>query len=166
MPALRDLLRLPSRIALLLGLGALSAGGTEAVANTEPVDGGAPIPQHSSKTFGELLIWQAGGRIYVSEGGRLAEELRLGDSAEAQRLLELLNRIGATATAPHAMSDRIILVGDGGSGLHWDAQKVEPGKERAVSGPGGANKPVPTTQKPTAGTVDTRPPSTDQGNKK
>ena len=49
-------LRLPSRIALLLGLGALSAAGAKA--DTGEVDPGyapARVPQQSVKTFGDLL---------------------------------------------------------------------------------------------------------------
>jgi hypothetical protein len=80
-------MRLPSRIALLLGLGALSASAVQA--NTAEVNAGnAPlrVPQQSAKSFGDLLIWNDGGRIYLSESGKEAEELRLGDTAEARHL--------------------------------------------------------------------------------
>ncbi len=120
--SMRDWLRLPSRIALLLGLGALSAAGagTEA-AVAAPVR----VPPQSVKSLGDLLIWQDGGRIFISEAGKAAEELRLGDTAEADRLRQLLAREGATAAMPHALRDRVILVGAGGAGLHWETQRPD-----------------------------------------
>ena len=113
-------LRLPSRIALLLGLGALSAAGAKA--GTGELNSGhepARVPQQSVKTFGDLLVWSEGERIYVAEPGREAQELSLGDTREADRLRQLLGREGATAEAPLALHDRIILVGGGGEGFHW-----------------------------------------------
>jgi hypothetical protein len=119
-------LRLPSRIALLLGVGALSAAGAKAdppKMGNEP----APVPQQSAKSFGELRVWNDAGRIYIAESGEQAQELRLGDTAEARHLRELLERNGAVADAPHVLQDRVILVGGGGKGIsggHW--QRVQP----------------------------------------
>jgi hypothetical protein len=110
----------PSRIALLLGVGAISAAGANA--DTASIgQGGHParIPQQSAKTFGELRVWSDNGRIYMSESGGRASELRLGDTAEARQLRELLERAKATADAPHTIQHRIILVGGGGEGFHW-----------------------------------------------
>src|SRR5205809_4536866 len=88
-------MRLPSRVALLLGLGALSASAAQA--NTAEVNGDGPlrVPQTSAKSFGELRIWNDGGRIYISEAGKAAQELRLADTAEARHLKQLLERNGA-----------------------------------------------------------------------
>src|SRR5579863_1942585 len=108
----------PSRIALLLGVGAISAAG----ANADTASIGeqpARIPQQSAKTFGELRVWSDNGRIYMSESEGKASELRLGDTAEARQLRELLERAKATADAPHTFQHRIILVGGGGEGFHW-----------------------------------------------
>jgi hypothetical protein len=119
--SLRRWLRLPSRLALLLGLGALSAAGAQA--NTAEVRvGNEPtrVPQQSAKSFGELLIWSDGGRIYVSESGKEAQELRLGDTAEARHLKQLLERDGAAPDSPRALPHRMILVGGGGEGIHWE----------------------------------------------
>ena len=63
-------LALPSRIALLFGVGAISAAG--AASNAATVETGqqpARVPQQSVKTFGELRIWSDDGRVYLSEAG-------------------------------------------------------------------------------------------------
>jgi hypothetical protein len=116
-------LRLPSRIALLFGVGALSVAGAEA--GPHPADGGKVVPQQSAKQLGDLHIWQDEGRIFISEAGRPAEELRLGNSPEADLLRERLRLAGATRDAPQTLRDRIILVGSGGSGLHWEADRAQ-----------------------------------------
>jgi hypothetical protein len=118
-------LRLPSRIALLLGLGALSASAAQAntaETNAAEANVGRPlqVPQQSAKSFGELRIWNDGGRIYVSEADKEARELRLGDTAEARHLNQLLEHDGATADSPRLLPHRLILVGSGGAGLHWN----------------------------------------------
>jgi hypothetical protein len=123
--SMRDWLRLPSRIAMLLGLGALSVTGAKAgTIDAHPGRNAARIPQQSAKAFGELSIWQENGRIYVSEARKPAEELHLSGSAEAATLRQLLEKQGATAVAPHVQRDRVILVGAGGAGLHWESQQA------------------------------------------
>jgi hypothetical protein len=136
-------LRLPSRVALLLGLGALSAAGAKADA---PEMGNEParVPQQSAKCFGELRVWNDDGRIFVSEAGREAQELRLGDTPEARRLRQLLEQDGAAAESPRVLPQRIILVGGGGEGIHWaPADSTRTAGRPAASGtPGfGAVKP-------------------------
>jgi hypothetical protein len=113
-------LHLPSRIAVLLGFGALSAAAAQA--NATGVELGSRserVPQQSAKSFGELRIWTEAGRIYVSENGKAAQELRLGDTPQAHRLREVLERDGADANSPRVLPDRIILVGGGGAGFDW-----------------------------------------------
>ena len=141
--SMRNRLRLPSRIALLLGLSALSAAGAkadtaEAQAGHEP----ARVPQQSVRTFGDLLIWSEAGRIYVAESGKEARELPLGDTPESRRLHLLLERQGATAQTPRAVLDRIILVGGGGEGFHWGPAPRPDARDRtAEPAPRAADKP-------------------------
>jgi hypothetical protein len=146
--SMRDWLRLPSRIALLLGLGALSIAGAKADTSEEalPAREGARVPQQSAKAFGDLLIWSDAGRIYTAETGKPAEELRLGDTAEAELLRQLLGREGASAATPRVLHDRIILVGAGGSGLHWDSHP--PGYPDRTQNPATRD-----SNKPASGTV-------------
>lgn len=128
--SMRSWLHLPSRIALLFGLGALSAAGANA--DTGEVHSGygpARVPQHSVKTFGDLLVWSEGGRIYTVEAGREAQELELGDTPEAHRLQQLLERDGAIVATPRALRDRIILVGGGGDGFHWAPPRQPNGRD-------------------------------------
>lgn len=117
-----DWLRLPSRIAMLLGLGALSITGAKGA--TETYRNSLPIPEQGTQAVDNLLIWADNGRIYISETGKPAEELRLGITAEAETLRRLLVREGATAATPYVLPDRIILAGAGGSGLHWESQRA------------------------------------------
>jgi hypothetical protein len=122
-----------SRIALLLGLGALSATSAEAFP-TAPLDANGDavrVPQQSARALGDVRVWSEGGRIWVAEAGKPAEVLRLGDSAEAGALRRLLERDGATAAAPRILRDRVILVGSGGEGFHWDSS----GQADAVAPP-------------------------------
>ena len=112
---------LSSRIALLLGIGAISAAAS-AQAEATPVDQEgqlAPVPQQSVKRFGEMRLWSDGGRIYLSESGGKARELSLGNTPEAQHLRQLLEHNRAVADAPQLLQHRIILVGGGGNGFHW-----------------------------------------------
>ena len=136
-------LRLPSRIALLLGVGALSAAGAKA----DPPEIGnepAPVPQQSAKSFGALRVWNDAGRIYFAEAGEQAQELRLGDTAEARHLREMLEHNGAVADSPHVLQNRVILVGGGGKGIsggHW---------QRVQSSDTASGAPKPTRSNPAA----------------
>src|SRR6478672_10659923 len=113
-------LRFPSRIAVLLGMGALSTtGAPPAIAEPELGKGPMRVPQQSAKSFGEVLIWSEGGRIYFSESGNEAQELRIGDTPQARHLRELLEREGAVAESPRVLQHRLVLVGGGGSAVHW-----------------------------------------------
>jgi hypothetical protein len=125
-------LRLPSQIALLLGMGALSAAGPKAaVAEAHLGNGLMRVPQQSAKSFDEVRIWSDAGRIYVSEAGRDPQELPLGDTPEARHLRQLLERDGAIVNSPRALQHRMILVGGGGEAIHWGSAKPSRGRDRA-----------------------------------
>jgi len=142
---MRDWLRLPSRIALLLGLGALSIAGAKAATGEEslPAGAGTRVPQQSVKAFGDLLIWSENGRIYVAEAGKPAEELRLGGTTEAELLRQMLERDGASATSPRVLRDKVILVGSGGDGFHWDTQRSDNPNQTKASANRGSTDAAP-----------------------
>src|SRR6516225_9883530 len=96
-------LALPSRIALILGLGALSTARASADAQAnQTVSGGA-------------LIRSDGGKIYLSEGGR-ETELRLTATPQRDRLLRLLEEHGA-AGVKLDRDPRLIMSSGGGAGF-------------------------------------------------
>lgn len=132
--SLRGWLGLPSRIALLLGLGAITTAEAEAVPAAVPNGDAVRVPQQSAKAFGDLLIWSEQGRIFVSEAGQAAEELQVGNDTEADRLRRLLEHEGATAATPHTLRDRIILVGGGGSGAHWQSRRPDAPAQTPATG--------------------------------
>jgi hypothetical protein len=112
-------LRLPSRIALLLGLGALSAAGARADTGQEQLSAGAaPLAEGHQARLGEALIRTEGGRIYLSEGGGEFHELPLADTTHARMLKQLLENNGAEEAAGLRLTP-MLLAGDGGEGFHW-----------------------------------------------
>jgi hypothetical protein len=102
-------LRLPSRIALILGLGALSTAGASADAQANQTASGGP------------LIRSDGGKIYLSEGGR-ETELRLGATPQRDRLLRLLEEHGPAGVRLDR-DPRLIMSSGGGAGFYWWGQK-------------------------------------------
>jgi hypothetical protein len=98
-------LRLPGRIALILGMGALSTGGARA---DTPAQSGL-------RASGDVQIRSEGGRIYLSEDGR-ETELGLSATPERDRLLRLLEQHGP-AGVKLARDPRLIMSGGGGSGF-------------------------------------------------
>jgi hypothetical protein len=102
-------LRLPSRIALILGLGALSTTGAPAEA------------QANQTAFDDARIRSDGGRIYLSEGGR-ETELRLSATPQRDRLLRLLEEHGPVGVKLDR-DPRLIMSSGGGAGFYWWGQK-------------------------------------------
>src|SRR5207302_8663193 len=124
-------LRLPSRIALLLGLGALSAAGANPnAANAHTGKEPDGVPRRDAAAFADLRMWTEGGRIYLAEPGKPGEDLCLGDTLEARHLRQLLEQHGATEPSRHVPFGRILLVG-GGCGFDWPS----PEKGKPVSNP-------------------------------
>jgi len=110
--SLRRWLRLPGRVALILGLGALSTAGAR-----------ADTPEtHQRASPGDVLVRCEGGKIYLSEGGR-ETELRLGATPERDRLLRLLEEHGPDGIKLDP-DPRLIMSGGGGTGFSlWDIKK-------------------------------------------
>jgi hypothetical protein len=102
-------LHLPSRIALILGLGALSTAGAPADAQPNPT------------ASGDALIRSNGEKVYLSEGGR-ETELRLSATPQRDRLLRLLEEHGS-AGVKLDRDPRLIMSSGGGAGFYWWGQK-------------------------------------------
>ena len=105
--SVRKWLRVPRRVALLLGLGALSVSGARADLPEASQDSGA--------TAGDALIRSDGGKIYLSEGGR-ETELRLAATPQRDRLLRLLEEHGPAGIKLDP-DPRLIMSGGGGTGF-------------------------------------------------
>jgi hypothetical protein len=135
MPMSRSLtswLRLPSRLALILGLGALSTAGAQAEAPD----------QSNLGTFGDISIRSDGGKIYLSESGGDFQELQLRDTAEARHLKWLLEQNGTASDPAGLRLNPTILAGGGGTGFSlWEIKKSL------------TDKPAPTPQNPPQGTA-------------
>jgi hypothetical protein len=110
--SVRRWLRLPGRVALILGLGALSTAGARADA-----------PERTNLgSSGDILVRSEGGKIYFSENGR-ETELRLGTTPERNHLLRLLEGSGP-AGIKLDRDPRLIMSGGGGTGFSlWDIKK-------------------------------------------
>ena len=110
-------LRLPSRIALILGMGALSTAGARA--DAPEIGPGATV---SPAGRGDVLIRSEGGQIFLSEGGG-ETELRLAATPQRDHLLRLLEEHGA-AGIKLDRDPRLIMSGGGGTGFSlWDTRK-------------------------------------------
>jgi hypothetical protein len=145
--SLRRWLHLPSRVALLLGLGAISAAGAQADTGLGlPGAGIAPPAQGDQVNAGELVIRAEAGRIYLSEAGGEFQELQLGDMPEALLLRDLLDRNGAAAGASGIRLGPMILAGSGGDGFHWPAGGRS--ATRGQRGPAGNSTPAAGTPAP------------------
>jgi hypothetical protein len=138
MPIPRSLgrwLRLPSRVALVLGLGALSTAGAR-----------ADTPDQGDRmAFGDVLIRSEGGRIFLSEGGQ-ETELRLDPTPEREHLLQLLEEKGPAGVKLDP-DPRLIMSGGGGAGFSlWDVRRSL------------ADKPAPVLQDPSQAKAPVRSP--------
>ncbi len=123
-------LRLPSRVALILGLGALSSAGVRA----------DTLDQSNRTASGDVLVRSEGGRIFLTERGR-ETELRLGATAQRNHLLQLLERHGPAGIKLNS-DPSLIMAGGGGMGFSLrDLTKPFPGKPQ----PAAQNPPQVTT---------------------
>jgi len=133
--------RLPGRVALVLGLGALSAAGARA----------DTLGEHKQAGQGETLIRSDGGRIYLFENGR-ETELRFGATPQRDRLLRLLEQHEPGGLRLDA-DPRLIMSGGGGMGFSlWNLDKPAAGKPASAN----RNQPLP-VRPPNAPRRDTAP---------
>jgi hypothetical protein len=103
----RQWFRVPSRIALILGIGALSTTRAQ-----------ADVPEQTDlRAFDGVSVRSEGGRIFLSEGGR-ESELRLSATPQRDRLLRLLEEHGS-AGVKLDHDPRLIMSSGGGSGFYW-----------------------------------------------
>ena len=101
----RRWLHLPRRLALALGMGALSVA--SAAADTPE--------SHEGTSPSGMLIRSEGGKIFLAEAGR-ETELRLGATPERDHLLRLLQDYGPAGVTLDS-DPRLIMSGGGGSGF-------------------------------------------------
>jgi hypothetical protein len=159
----RKWIGLPSRIALLLGIGASSAVGARADAPPfDPAKTPSQVLRPGAASAAELRIWSVGGTIYLAEPGRGVRELALGDTAEARRLRALLQQHGATDFRASVRLDRTLLAGGGGDGFHWSppGRSANAGRPAATpaadsSGAQSQDRPTTTTRPASGATGDT-----------
>lgn|GEM_PF-1282828 len=119
---LRKCARLPSRMALLLGLGAVSVGGAAANVPEAQPEGGT-----AASAIGAVTVRAEGGRIYLREAGR-ESELRLGPTPQREHLLRLLEPHGRAGVRLEG-DPRLIMSGGGGAGFTLrDLTKSLPGR--------------------------------------
>jgi hypothetical protein len=137
--SLRRWLRLPGRVALILGLGTLSTAGARA----------DTLDQAHRTSFDDILIRSEGGKIYLTEGGR-ESELQLTATPQRDHLLRLLEEHGPGGVKLDR-DPRLIMSSGGGSGFYWWGVKKPTTDKAAPAGsapPPGTPSPSPPDQRP------------------
>jgi hypothetical protein len=145
--SLHGWLRLPSRIALLLGLGALSAAGARADAPDAKPDGSV------GPLYGDVLIRSEGGKIFLSERGRDFEELQVKDTAEVRNLKKLLDDHEGAVVRVNPM-----MVADSGAGFMWPTPEKTSAPDKATPRQPAAPADTETTKKGKSEGTDRPPP--------
>jgi hypothetical protein len=128
----RNWINLPSRVAMLLGIGVLATGGARAETTVGDAAVAAPHPpQAIADDRAGLSVWASDGRIYLADPR--VRELQLSDTPEARRLHDLLRQRGATDMRSSVRLDRLLLAGGGGDGFHWAPPRAGSPGRRAVT---------------------------------
>jgi hypothetical protein len=124
---------LPAWGALMLGFGALLAGGARAdTSQLQPEARPEPSRRLASR-LDEVTIRIEGEKIYISERGSAFEELRLGDTSDAAHLRKLLRDAGAVGQSVSVPIGSMIVASGGGSGT---GQKPKQKASKETSDPG------------------------------
>ena len=126
--ALQQCLHLPSRIALLLGVGAFPAAGAHS---------NAVVAQGHASANEDVQIRVLGGELFFAEKGGEFRRIELGDSAESRALMRSLGSKGASSAGGKARA--IMLAGSGGAGFHW-APVHKNGRNRDSTAPAPAQR--------------------------
>lgn len=136
--------RLPRWGALLLGFGALFAGGARAASpDVQPVGTPPGSPSAPGVAADKVTIRSEGGKVYISQAGRPFEELTLGDTPEAEHFKRLLEEAGFAA-GQISVPVGSTIVASGGGGL--DGRKPHKpdtkgsGPEKPTTNDGGGTK--------------------------
>lgn len=136
---------LPSRLALLMGFGALSAASAEVSATGAAVDTMPDRASHGAATQlggtaaqGGLVVRIRNGTVEIAESGGRFREMRLGDTVEARRLKQLLEDDPAARSETGLRLGPTIFAGSGGESFHWVPVLRNP---RESGGPGGSDNP-------------------------
>ena len=123
--------RMPAWGALMLGFGLLVGGNARANQPKPP----ELTPDLSGQTLAgsdEVALRLDGEKISLSQGGGAFEELRLGNTPEAEHLRKLLRDAGAVGQSVSVPIGATIVAGGGGSASGWASkskQKTPPGSE-------------------------------------
>lgn len=144
--------RLPSRLALLLGFGALSAAGAEAALPGAAVDnasgailGGTAARADEPGALQGSVLRMRNGTIEIAEGGGHFRELRLGDTTEARHLRRLLENNPTARSDDGVRLGPTILAGSGGEGFHWvpvPRNAQDPARPAGAADPSRAPRPA------------------------
>jgi hypothetical protein len=145
-------LLLPSRVALILGIGALSTTGAR-----------ADVPEPGNATpFGGVLVRSQAGRIYLSEGGR-ETELRPSATPQHSHLLRLLEEHGSAGVKLNC-DPYLLMSSGGGSSFFWRNTKA-PVAEKPTASPQDPPQvtPPPSLPDPRLAPPDQRPAAEEKG---
>jgi hypothetical protein len=128
--------QLPAWGALILGFGALLAGGARAdKLQLDPPEATPEPSRRSASRLDEVAIRIEGENIYISQRGSAFEELRLGDTTDAAHLRKLLRDAGAAGQSVSVPIGSMIVASGGGSG-YGAKPKPNTSKETTDSGKG------------------------------
>lgn len=123
--------RIPAWGALMLGFGLL-IGGNARADRPKPPELTPDLSGQSPSRSDEVVLRLDGEKIFLSEGGGVFEELRLGNTPEAEHLRKLLQDAGIVGQSVSVPIGSTIVAGGGGSAYGWSSrskQKTPPGSE-------------------------------------
>ena len=124
--------RMPVWGALMLGFGVLM-GGSARADQPKPPELTPDLTGQSPSRSDEVTLRIDGENIHLSQGGGAFEELRLGDTPEAEYLRKLLQDAGAIGQSVSVPIGSTIVAGGGGGASGWGGKSKQkappPGSE-------------------------------------